>query len=67
MALEDELLVATHPFDDSATVVGCPRCKEAEKVRLVCDEPGCFELQTCGWPTGNGGYRMTCSKHWGMK
>ena len=34
-----------------------------------CDEPGCAEEATCGWParpggTGpNGGYRRTCHRH----
>ena len=35
----------------------------------VCDEPGCGEAATCGWPTRpggtgpNGGYRRTCYEH----
>jgi len=28
-----------------------------------CDEPGCGEEGTCGWPTGDGGYRRTCYDH----
>jgi hypothetical protein len=32
-------------------------CKEAQ-----CDEPGCTEQRTCGFPTDKG-YRNTCGKH----
>lgn len=28
----------------------------------LCDEPGCFERFTCGWPS-EGGYRNTCYNH----
>ena len=28
-----------------------------------CDEPGCIERNTCGWPSPSG-YRRTCSNHW---
>lgn len=28
-----------------------------------CDEPGCYEYTSCGWPTEDGGYRQTCSEH----
>ena len=28
----------------------------------VCDETGCFEYATCGWPSDNG-YRRTCYQH----
>jgi hypothetical protein len=28
-----------------------------------CDEPGCTEDGTCGWPTESG-YRRTCYRHW---
>ncbi len=36
---------------------------------MRCDEPGCMEQATCGWPTRpggtgpNGGYRHTCGSH----
>lgn len=29
----------------------------------LCDEPGCSDRVTCGWPSDNG-YRSTCSKHY---
>jgi hypothetical protein len=37
---------------------------------LECDEPGCDDRATTGWPTRpggtgpNGGYRRTCGAHW---
>jgi hypothetical protein len=30
----------------------------------LCDEPGCFNSISTGWPTKDGGYRMTCSEHY---
>jgi hypothetical protein len=36
---------------------------------MTCDEPGCWEFASCGWPTRpggtgqNGGYRRTCGDH----
>ena len=30
----------------------------------ICDEPGCLEYVSCGWPTEDGGYRSTCGSHW---
>jgi hypothetical protein len=29
----------------------------------LCDEPGCYNEISCGWPTDNG-YRSTCSLHY---
>lgn len=29
----------------------------------LCDEPGCFDEISCGWPSENG-YRRTCGKHY---
>jgi len=28
----------------------------------LCDEPGCFDDVSCGWPSENG-YRRTCGEH----
>ena len=30
----------------------------------LCDEPGCYDYITCGWPTEPGQYRQTCSDHY---
>ena len=29
----------------------------------LCDEPGCYEETSCGFPTDDGGYRRTCTEH----
>jgi len=29
----------------------------------LCDEPGCYEVTSCGFPTDDGGYRRTCYDH----
>lgn len=36
----------------------------AKRVLGCCDEPGCFQIAGCGWPTKNGDYRWTCSTHY---
>jgi hypothetical protein len=40
----------------------CPKCRTPERVTSACDEPGCIQEGTCGFPT-EGGYRRTCFKH----
>lgn len=30
----------------------------------VCDEPGCFNAASCGWPSATGNYRITCHEHY---
>lgn len=34
---------------------------------LLCDEPGCFDPASCGWPSENGVYRRTCYEHSELK
>lgn len=29
----------------------------------LCDEPGCYEVVSCGFPTDDGEYRRTCYSH----
>ena len=43
----------------------CPRCRTADNITTVCDEPGCKRESTCGFPTDSG-YRRTCHAHSGM-
>jgi len=31
---------------------------------MLCDEPGCLELSTCGFPVPGGAYRRTCGEHY---
>lgn len=57
------LLVATSPFDPDDTLTGCPKCKQCnEGFDEMCDEPGCGDAASCGWPS-SGGYRRTCYAH----
>jgi len=30
----------------------------------VCDEPGCLNYVSCGWPSIDGRYRTTCTDHY---
>jgi len=57
-----ELLRAPSPFDAEDTIVGCPKCKAVDDFKSACDEPGCGQDATCGFPAP-GGYRRTCGKH----
>lgn len=53
-----------HPKDPATLIYlnQCPECGECQNFTNVCDEPGCAEEATCGWPTLDG-YRRTCGKH----
>jgi len=61
-------LFISNEFDAEAL----PNAREAlasgnhEKLKEIlscCDEPGCYEVTSCGWPTEGGGYRQTCHRH----
>ena len=58
-----DVLTALNPFDLEDEIVGCPRCKSVNSISGVCDEMGCEEIDTCGFPTPEG-YRRTCGKHY---
>lgn len=58
-----EYLVAPNPFDATDSIIGCPNCKSVNSLLEVCDEPGCAEYSSCGFPTPTG-YRRTCGKHY---
>ena len=66
---KDEWLTAPSPFNADEMLKACPYCWQCtDGFALVCDEPGCTRLATCGWPTGAaddewGGYRHTCGYH----
>jgi hypothetical protein len=36
---------------------------ELKKILSCCDEPGCYQEISAGWPSPDG-YRSTCSKHY---
>ena len=61
-------LFISNEFDAEAL----PNAREAlasgnhEKLKEVlncCDEPGCYEVTSCGFPTEDGKYRHTCYEH----
>ena len=56
-------LKAKNPFNPEDDVWGCPSCCSVNNYDLVCDEPGCDEVVTCGTPTKDG-YRQVCSEHY---
>ena len=66
ISMECELLRAPNPFDTDKTITGCPYCKWVGDFEVLCDEPGCEEQATCGFPVkeGFGGYRRTCGNHY---
>lgn len=61
---ESLVLRAENPFAEDAgeTMMGCPQCREPNRLRLACDVPDCEREATCGTATP-AGYRRTCSKH----
>jgi hypothetical protein len=61
-----DALRAPSPFDPSDELLACPICKSVNSLSLVCDEPGCERLRSCGFPTATG-YRSTCWEHSPMK
>ena len=69
ISLEHELLRELSPFTPTETLVGCPHCRQClDGFDLVCDEPGCNQSVTSGWPTYDmddpwAGFRQTCAKH----
>jgi hypothetical protein len=60
--LFEQLLVAPNPFCIGDQLHGCPGCGQVNCFHSACDEPGCWEPDTCGMPT-DFGYRRTCYKH----
>lgn len=63
VSIQGALLTAPNPFDPDDTVTGCPWCKSVAEFDELCDEPGCNQATSCGFPTEGGGYRRTCSAH----
>ena len=62
----DDILTAPNPFNPTEELQGCPKCEEVNTIRVACDEHGCWEVATCGWPSPSG-YRRTCGKHMEQK
>lgn len=59
---DKDMLSGTNPFDNTEEIFGCPECKSIDSLFCVCDEPGCWEIVSCGTPTEEG-YRSTCNTH----
>lgn len=57
-----QFLRAPSPFDAHDDLTGCPKCKSAETMEMLCDEPDCSNLYSQGWQ-GDDGYRYTCHEH----
>lgn len=62
ISAESDLLRAKNPFDKDDLIVGCPKCKSVCEFDEICDEHGCEQQATCGFPDA-GGYRRTCREH----
>ena len=58
-----EYLTAPNPFDATDSIIGCPNCKCVDSLEGVCDEHGCNQISSCGFPTETR-YRRTCGKHY---
>lgn len=59
-----DVLYADNPFDNTDTVAGCPACASVDCIIKVCDESGCAEPATCGFPAEDVRYRHTCGQHY---
>lgn len=60
----DELAKGIDPFDNTMEILACPKCNQLENtIRQSCDEPGCWQPATCGYPMPTG-YRTTCNDHY---
>lgn len=45
------------------TIVKEQKIDSLKEVLYLCDEPGCYDSASSGWPTEKG-YRQTCYKHY---
>ena len=55
-----ELVEGFDPWGDR--LYFCPEC-HSNDITSACDEPGCKEEGSCGFPTEDKGYRRTCFEH----
>lgn len=67
-ALLDDGMTISNEFDLGLkdNVVEAYKSGDEKKLKEalgLCDESGCFNYISCGWPSENG-YRMTCSEHY---
>ena len=64
LILDGEFAIADHPFINEEKINGCPKCGSVGEFLLMCDEDGCEQESTCGFPTEKYGYRRTCGLHY---
>lgn len=62
VGVKHELLTGDNPFDKTEKIYGCPECFSIDDFAALCDEPGCLNDVSCGFPTPSG-YRQTCPQH----
>lgn len=60
---ENQLLVASHPFDEDEELWGCPACKDIDDLYRACEAEECWFKATCGIPTAQG-YQRLCGNHY---
>ena len=46
-----QLLRAKNPFAQNEEITGCPGCKSIDCFLRLCDEPGCKNRVSSGFPT----------------
>lgn len=56
-------LTASHPFDTTRTVTGCPKCLRIDTIAKVCEVETCHDEATEGINTKDG-YVSVCFLHW---
>ncbi len=60
MTISNEFDLNTVP--DARAALAANDHEKLKKVLSCCDEPGCYEEISCGWPSPDG-YRQTCGDH----
>ena len=63
MVPDDKVLKEPSPFNPQVMLSGCPQCKQAEMLHLICDEQDCVKMTQSGFQTPSG-YRHTCADHY---
>ena len=67
--LLDDGMTISNEFDLSLkkTVADCLERNDIEAAKRAlgyCDEPGCYNEASCGYPVGEKGYRYSCGDHY---
>jgi hypothetical protein len=62
MTISNEFDLSMKP--ELAKALKINNISKAKEVLHLCDEPGCFDEISSGWPAKNGRYRRTCGNHY---